>query len=139
MLGRDQQLVDESPDEHGQQEVLLLLEVVGLDLLQNELPHVLHRVEGGVGALVDVEPRRELLLTVLFDSLDQVVLERLSAFFDFDGAAVEHPSVEPEGLLDTVPIGELLNVEIHTIVTYLDTSSFSTRATGPTLPKNLLR
>lgn len=110
-----------------------------LHFLLDEMPHVLHGVEGGVSALVDVEPRRVLLLAILFDSLRQIELHRVSAFFDFDGTAVQHPSVETEGLIDTVPIGELLNVEILTIVTYLDTSSFSTRDTGPTLPKNLLR
>jgi len=119
--------------------MFLLLEVMWLDLLKNELPHVFHCIQTRVGALVDVESRRVYLLTVLFYSLVDIVFERISTFFDLDGTTVQHPPIESECLIHTVPIGKLLNVEIFTIVTYLDTSSFYTLETGPTLPKNLLR
>ena len=86
VVDRDQQLVDECPDEHGEQKVLLLLKVVRLDLLKDEVPHILHGVKRRVSAFADVKPRRLFLLTVLFDSLADVII--FPAFFDLDWSTI---------------------------------------------------
>ena len=86
VINRNQQLVDECPDKHGEQKVLLLLKVVRLNLLKDELPHILHSVERRVSALADVKPRRLFLLTVLFDSLADVII--IPAFFDLDWSTI---------------------------------------------------
>ena len=68
--------------------MIFLLKVVRLHFLEDELPHILHCVEGGVSALVDIEPRRVRLLTILFDSLAEVIINWVSTFFDFDRTTI---------------------------------------------------
>jgi hypothetical protein len=112
--------------------------VVRLYLLLDQLPHVFEGYQGGQGVLRNEKPRRAFFRPGSFMMLPLLLFE-FTAFSDFYWSRIKHPTAESECSVHARLVDELLNVEDLTMVTYLEISSFSTLATGPTLPKNRVK
>jgi hypothetical protein len=135
----------ESPQEHGVDELVVLLEVALAQFSEDDAPHVLLEAASVAQRLLEVDqlllpPQAKPIGTrsvgAIRDGGDWVLLLARS---DLDWILVQDSALEAHGLVNTEPIGELLSGEGVTMVTYFEFSFLSTLRTGPALPKNRVR